>query len=73
VARGLETEWEKRLRDLATAEAELERRQQQRPRDSVPKKKADSGFWAPICARSGPLPPPRIETAKSSCVRFWKR
>jgi DNA invertase Pin-like site-specific DNA recombinase/uncharacterized protein YndB with AHSA1/START domain len=32
VARGLENEWEKRLRDLATAEAELERRQQQRPR-----------------------------------------
>ncbi len=32
VARGLETEWEKRLRDLALAETELERREQQRPR-----------------------------------------
>ena len=32
VARGLETEWEKRLRDLANAEAELARREQQRPR-----------------------------------------
>jgi DNA invertase Pin-like site-specific DNA recombinase len=32
VARGLETEWEKRLRDLASAEAELARREQQRPR-----------------------------------------
>ena len=31
VARGLETEWEKRLRDLATAEMELRRREQQRP------------------------------------------
>ena len=31
VARGLESEWEKRLRDLAAAEAELERRQRQRP------------------------------------------
>jgi hypothetical protein len=31
VARGLETEWEKRLRDLAAAEAELRRREQQRP------------------------------------------
>ena len=31
VARGLETEWESRLRDLATAEAELRRREQQRP------------------------------------------
>ena len=32
VARGLETEWEKRLRDLAAAETELERRERQRPR-----------------------------------------
>ena len=31
VARGLETEWESRLRDLAAAEAELRRREQQRP------------------------------------------
>src|SRR6201987_4818203 len=31
VARGLETEWEKRLRELAAAEAELERREKQRP------------------------------------------
>jgi DNA invertase Pin-like site-specific DNA recombinase/transposase/uncharacterized protein YndB with AHSA1/START domain len=32
VARGLEAEWEKRLRELASAEAELERREQRRPR-----------------------------------------
>lgn len=32
VARGLEAEWEKRLRDLATTEAELRRREQQQPR-----------------------------------------
>ena len=31
VARGLETEWENRLRDLAAAESELRRREQQRP------------------------------------------
>jgi DNA invertase Pin-like site-specific DNA recombinase/uncharacterized protein YndB with AHSA1/START domain len=31
VARGLETEWENRLRDLASAEMELRRREQQRP------------------------------------------
>jgi DNA invertase Pin-like site-specific DNA recombinase len=31
VARGLETEWEKRLRNLAAAETELRRREQQRP------------------------------------------
>jgi hypothetical protein len=32
VARGLEAEWEKRLRDLAAAEVELQQREQQRPR-----------------------------------------
>ena len=36
VARGLETEWEKRLRDLAAAETELRRREQQRPNPMSP-------------------------------------
>ena len=40
VARGLEREWEKRLRDLAAAEAELQQRQQQRPRALSPEEKA---------------------------------
>jgi len=40
VARGLETEWEKRLRDLAAAEVELERRQQQRPHTLRPEEKS---------------------------------
>jgi predicted DNA-binding transcriptional regulator AlpA len=39
VARGLENEWEKRLRDLAAAEAELERRQQRRPRTLSPEER----------------------------------
>ena len=39
VARGLETEWEQRLRDLAAAEAELQRREQQRPRALNPEEK----------------------------------
>jgi uncharacterized protein YndB with AHSA1/START domain len=39
VARGLETEWEKRLRDLAAAEAELQRREQQCPRTLSPEEK----------------------------------
>jgi hypothetical protein len=39
VARGLETEWEKRLRNLAAAEAELERRQQQRPHTLSPEER----------------------------------
>jgi DNA invertase Pin-like site-specific DNA recombinase len=36
VARGLEAEWEKRLRDLAAAEMELRRREQQRPNSLGP-------------------------------------
>jgi len=40
VARGLETEWEKRLRDLAAAEAEFGRRQQERPRTLSPEERA---------------------------------
>ena len=73
VARGLESEWEKRLRDLAAAEAELERRQQQRPRTLSPGEKSRLRALAPTCVRYGPLPPPRIAIAKSSCVPCWKR
>jgi len=36
VARGLESEWENRLRELAAAETELRRREQQRPRSLTP-------------------------------------
>jgi DNA invertase Pin-like site-specific DNA recombinase/predicted DNA-binding transcriptional regulator AlpA len=36
VARGLETEWENRLRDLAGAEIQLRRREQQRPPSLTP-------------------------------------
>jgi DNA invertase Pin-like site-specific DNA recombinase len=36
VARGLETEWENRLRELAAAETELHRREQQRPGSLTP-------------------------------------
>lgn len=39
VAHGLESQWEKRLRDLAAAEAELERRQQLRPRTLSPEER----------------------------------
>src|SRR5206468_6721044 len=39
VARGLETEWENRLRDLAAAETELHRREQQRPNPIGPEQR----------------------------------
>ena len=40
VARGLEAEWEKRLRELGEAEAQLARREQQRPRTLSPQESA---------------------------------
>ena len=40
VARGLETEWENRLRELSAAEAELHRREQQQPRAFGPEQLA---------------------------------
>ena len=39
VARGLETEWEARLRDLSTAEAELTRREHEQPRALSPEQR----------------------------------
>jgi hypothetical protein len=39
VARGLEAEWETRLRDVATAEAELDRREHQQPRALSPEQR----------------------------------
>src|SRR5712692_6214410 len=39
VARGLETEWEARLRDLSTADAELTRREHQQPRALSPEQR----------------------------------
>ena len=39
VARGLESEWETCLRELSNAEAELARRQQQRPRTLTPQER----------------------------------
>lgn len=38
-ARGLETEWEKRLRELAAAEAKLARREQERPQVLTPEER----------------------------------
>jgi len=65
VARGLESQWEKRLRDLAAAEAELERRQQLRPRtlsqEEKNKIRALGSGSAPMSGR--PLPP-RIRDRK---------
>jgi DNA invertase Pin-like site-specific DNA recombinase len=41
VARGLEEEWEKRLRELAAAESELARKEKERPRALTPKERGE--------------------------------
>ena len=53
VARGLETEWENRLRDLAAAEMELRRREQQRPSTSAPSNSRRFRGSAPTFVRCG--------------------
>ena len=64
VARGLEAEWEKRLRDLTAAGAELERRQQQRPRTLSPEERAK------ICALGSDLR--KVWTAPTTTYRDRK-
>ena len=74
VARGLETEWENRLRDLAAAEMELRRREQQRPSSDQPRA-APSDSEARLRYSSGvdrDRPPPTA-TARNCCAPCWKK
>ena len=74
VARGLETEWENRLRDLAAAEAELRRREQQRPSRLGPEQlKRIQILGSDIRQGLGSAAPPRIAIARNSCARCWKK
>jgi hypothetical protein len=73
VARGLETEWENRLRDLATAEMELRRREHNAPARSAPSNSKRSSGWAAIFVESGTRKPPLIAIAKSYCARYYRR
>ncbi len=72
VARGLETEWENRLRDLAAAENELAANSITRV---VPVRVRSSAFapWVWISAKSGLRPRPRIATAKNCCALCWRK
>ncbi len=72
VARGLESQWEKRLRELAAAEAELERRQQLRPRTLSQEEKNRMRALGSDLRNVWPLPP-RIATAKNFCAPCWKK
>ena len=73
VARGLETEWENRLRDLAAAEMELRRREQQRPSTISPEQLKRFRCSAPIFVRCGLRRPPPTAIARNSCARCWKK
>ena len=53
VARGLETDWETALSELADAEAELTRRQTARPEALTPASATRSWPWATTCRPSG--------------------
>jgi len=68
--RGLETEWEKRLRDLAAAEMELRRREQQRPNALGPSNSNEFRCWAPIFGKSGRRRPRPIAIARNCCARY---
>ena len=73
VARGLETEWENRLRDLAAAETELRRREQQRPSTISPEQLKRFRCSAPIFVKSGTRRPPPIAIARNCCARCWRK
>ena len=64
VARGLEQQWEQRLRELAEAEAELARREQQRPRTLGPEERQR------LASLGGGLP--RVWSAPSTTDRDRK-
>ena len=66
VARGLERDWEHALTALATAEAELALREQQRPRTLTARSANDCSRSAPTSAACGPRRRPPTATASSS-------
>ena len=74
VARGLETEWENRLRGLTAAEAELERRQQQRPRTLSAEERAKVRALGSDLRKVWTAPTTTDRDRKESfCARCWKR
>ena len=73
VARGLETEWEKRLRDLAAAEAELRRRERQRPRTLSPEEKNKICFLGSDLKKVWTAPTTTDRDRKSFCALYWKK
>ena len=74
VARGLESEWEKALSELAAAEAELARRAAARPEALTAQREAPrSWLSATTCRPSGTRRPPPTRTASSCCAPCWTR
>ena len=73
VARGLEAEWEQGLRDLAQAEAELARREQQRRRTVPPVDRRRCAHSGPICAACGQRQRRAIAIARDCCAACSRR
>jgi hypothetical protein len=71
VARGLETEWETALGQLAGASAELARREQARPKTLTAAERAAILPWATTWNRHGQHRPPPTRTASSCCAPCW--
>jgi hypothetical protein len=73
VARGLETEWEQRLRDLDVAQRELEAREHQRRRALGQIDAERLRALGDDLRRVWTAPPRPIATRRNGCVPSWKR
>jgi len=73
VARGLEAEWEARLRERTAAEASSTAASRIARAPSVPCNGSASPRWARTCRPCGPRPPPRRAIGRSSCARCWRK
>jgi DNA invertase Pin-like site-specific DNA recombinase len=72
VARGLETEWENRLRELAAAETEFDRRQQKWPGSLTAEQLKRLQRLGSDMGQVWDAPPPTA-IARNSCARYWKK
>jgi DNA invertase Pin-like site-specific DNA recombinase len=72
VARGLEAEWEQRLRDLEQAQRELDLRERHHRRTLGQPTPNASARWVTMSDACGLRPRPRHATKRSCCGRCWR-
>ncbi len=73
VARGLETEWENRLRDLTAAENELRQRKEHRTRILTPEQTQRVRALGADLRQVWAAPTTTIAIAKNYCGLFWRK